>query len=219
MRRIGRVVTGHEQLRRPQDQQRGSAVPDLKRGDADHQSSQPAVQHGPDLDPDRLMVALLGRRGMPDRIDDRHRRQQPRDHREEDSGPDAHHSDQPDRQQRPSDGAQVIHRPLEPISPAIGLRWHQVSQQRVPGGHPKTPRGPGRSAEDTRLPRSWNAAPPTGYLSRTRVTKPGCTVRYAAARRPDVLGGRCGQSKRQARCRSSEGSSRERNRWNTPARV
>ncbi len=48
------AAAGLEEFGGPQDQQGGGAVADLERGDAGEQPAERAVQHGPDLDPERL---------------------------------------------------------------------------------------------------------------------------------------------------------------------
>jgi len=67
-----------------------------------------------------------------DGVDDRRGRQQARDDREQDRLANAEQPDERERQQRPADGAEVVHRALEAVGTTVRARGYDVGEQRVP---------------------------------------------------------------------------------------
>ena len=77
-------------------------------------------------------MALLGPLQMPDRVDDGAGREEARDDREHDRLAEADESHEPQREDRPDDRAEVVHRPLEPVGPPVGRGIDRIGQQGVP---------------------------------------------------------------------------------------
>ena len=57
---------------------------------------------------------------------------------------DAEQRDEREREQRPADRAEVVHRALEAVGAPVGGGGHDVGEQRVAGGHAQPARGPRR---------------------------------------------------------------------------
>jgi hypothetical protein len=162
---LGRLVlaaAGGEQLGGPQDEQGGGHVAELEGRHPHHQPAQTSGQHRADAQPQRLPLPLLGPGRVPDRVDDGHGGQQPRDDRQGDSRADPDQADQGQGEQGAGDGAEVIHGPLEPIRPPIHAGWDDVGQQGVAGRNPQPAGGPGTSPEDGDLPDGGGRADQAG---------------------------------------------------------
>jgi len=66
--------------------------------------------------------------------------------------PHPHEAHQEDRQEGASDGAEVVHGPLEAIGTPVGLRGSDIRQQGVACGDSQPPGGPGTSSQHPDLP-------------------------------------------------------------------
>jgi hypothetical protein len=86
------------QGRGSQDEERRRDVAHLERRRGDEQRAEPALHHGPDLQPDGLSLASLAAWQMADRVDDRDRGQEAGDDREQDRRPDGEQGDQRQRE-------------------------------------------------------------------------------------------------------------------------
>lgn len=86
------------------------------------------------------------------RVDDRRRGEETRDHRQEDRLPHPERCDEKEGEKRAADGAEVIHGPLEAVRPSVGSRIDGVGKESVPGRDPQTARRPGARPEESDLP-------------------------------------------------------------------
>ena len=100
--------------------------------------------------------------GVADGIDDGQGGQQPRDDRQTDGGADPDQADQAECEQGTGDGAQIVHRPLEPIRPPIDGGGDDVGQQGVAGRDAQPARGPGAGPEHGDLPDTGGGADKAG---------------------------------------------------------
>jgi hypothetical protein len=121
-----------EQFGRAEDQERRGGVADLECTDADEHAPKSALEHGSDVEPDRLAFAPLEPRGGADGVNDCGHREQTGNDREEDRTADSDERDEGEREQRPADRAEVVHRPLVPVGTPERTRRHHIGKERVP---------------------------------------------------------------------------------------
>jgi hypothetical protein len=177
-----------------------ATFPNLEGGHADHEPAEASGQHRPDPQPQRLPLALLGPWGVADRIDDGGRGQQPRDDRQGDGGADPDQADQGQGEQGASDGAQVVHGPLEPVGPAVHAGGDDVGQQGVAGRDAQAPGDPGAGSEHAHLPDAGGGADEAGEDGGGGVAADGLGAAAAGVVGDGAAGqpGRAGEAVREA---------------------
>jgi hypothetical protein len=155
-------LQGLQQLAGAKDQQGSRHVAELKRRHAHHEPAQPASQHRPHPQPQRLPLPLLGPWSVADGVHDGQGGQQARDDRQGNGAADPNQPDQGQREQGAGDGAQVVAGSLEPIGPPVHGGRHDVGQQGVAGRDPQPAGGPGAGPQHPDLPDGGGGADEAG---------------------------------------------------------
>jgi hypothetical protein len=185
---------------------------------ANHDPAELPAQHGADLEPQLAPLGALGKACLADRVDDRRGGHQPGDDRQQDGVAHPDQSDQDHRQDRADNRAEVVHRALEPVGPAIRRRGDEIGQQGVAGRHPKPAREPGRAAQEPRRDHRARRADRRGKhrgggvaADRDGATPPG-VVGQRAAHEPtgtgEPLGDALDEPERRGRCPEGRGDER-----------
>jgi hypothetical protein len=128
------AAPGLEEFGGPEDEEGGGAVPELEGADTGEERSQATLEDGPDLKPDPGSFPGLRRFDMPNGVEDGRGGEQTRDDRQPDRPAGAHQGDEGDGEDRPADGAEVVHGPLEAIGAAVDGRVDDVGEEGIASG-------------------------------------------------------------------------------------
>jgi hypothetical protein len=100
----------------------------IENRDAGEQSAEAPLQRRANVQPQWPPLVLGGLGDVADRVNNRRDREQPGHNREQDRGAHADQPDKSDGEQRPNDGAEVVHRALEAVGAAVGVRGDDVGE-------------------------------------------------------------------------------------------
>ncbi len=91
-------------------------------------AAEPSAHDRADVKAKRPPLLLGQLRRGPHREHDRDGREEPRHDRDDDGRPDPDRGDEENRQERPADRAQVVHRTLEPVGAPVGGRGDEIGE-------------------------------------------------------------------------------------------